>query len=144
MKVTWIGDGNNVLHSWLQAATIFGFELTLGVPDGFEPDAGLYLEAERRGRVRRVRDPREAVRGADVVYTDTWTSMGQEKEGHSRRVAFTGYTVDETLMAEAGADALFMHCLPAHRGEEVTDAVMDGPQASWSSGPRTTCTFRRA
>jgi ornithine carbamoyltransferase len=131
MTVAWVGDGNNVLHSWLQAATLFGFRLNVAVPDGFEPDGGLFIEAERRsqGGVRRTRDPREAVQGADVVYTDTWTSMGQEKDAEWRRVMFTGYQVNEELMAAAKPDALFMHCLPAHRGEEVTDQVMDGPQS---------------
>ena len=139
LEIAWVGDGNNVLNSWLEAATIFGFTLRIAVPDGFEPDAGLYLEAERRahtngggatrGGVRRFRDPAEAVRGADVIYSDTWTSMGQEKEADWRRVVFAGYRVDETLMSLASPDALFMHCLPAHRGEEVTDAVIDGPQS---------------
>ncbi len=131
MTVAWVGDGNNVLHSWLQAATLFGFRLNVAVPDGFEPDGGLFIEAERRsqGGVRRTRDPREAVLGADVVYTDTWTSMGQEKDAEWRRVMFAGFQVNEELMSVARPDALFMHCLPAHRGEEVTDAVMDGPQS---------------
>ena len=131
LKIAWVGDGNNVLHSWMEAATLFGFSLKVAVPDGFEPDGGLFIEAEARskGGIRRTRDPQEAVRGADVVYTDTWTSMGQEAEGDWRRVAFTGYTVDEKLMALADPDATFMHCLPAHRGEEVTDAVIDGPQS---------------
>jgi ornithine carbamoyltransferase len=131
MTVAWVGDGNNVLHSWLEAATIFGFELRIAVPDGFEPDAALYLEAERlsRGGVRRFRDPGEAVQGADVVYTDTWTSMGQEAEADWRRVCFSGYRVDDELLAYAKKDAVFMHCLPAHRGEEVTDDVLDGDQS---------------
>jgi ornithine carbamoyltransferase len=131
MTVAWVGDGNNVLNSWLEAATIFNFTLQIAVPDGFEPDAGLYLEAERsaRGGVKRSRDPREAVRGADVVYTDTWTSMGQEQDADWRRVVFAGYQVNDGLMALAKGDASFMHCLPAHRGEEVTDAVIDGPQS---------------
>jgi ornithine carbamoyltransferase len=131
LTIAWVGDGNNVLHSWLEAATLFGFRLQIAVPDGFEPDAGLYLEAERRapGRVRRFREPREAVRDADVVYTDTWTSMGQEAEAGWRRVAFAGYQVDEPLMALARPDASFMHCLPAHRGEEVADPVIDGPHS---------------
>ncbi len=137
LTVAWVGDGNNVLNSWLEAATIFGFTLQIAVPDGFEPDAGLYLEAERRrgahghgsGGVRRNRDPREAVRGADVVYTDTWTSMGQEQEAGWRRVVFAGYQVNASLMSLAHPEALFMHCLPAHRGEEVTDEVLDGPQS---------------
>jgi ornithine carbamoyltransferase len=131
MTVAWVGDGNNVLHSWLEAATIFGFDLNVAVPDGFEPDGGLFLEAERRatGTIRRFRDPQEAVRGADVVYTDTWISMGQEQDAAWRRVAFAGYQVDAALMARANRDATFMHCLPAHRGEEVTDGVIDGPQS---------------
>ena len=131
ITVAWVGDGNNVLQSWLEAATIFDFTLRVAVPDGFEPDAGLFLEAERRseGRVRRTRDPQEAVRDADVIYTDTWTSMGQEAESEWRRVAFAGFTVDPAMMALAKADAVFMHCLPAHRGEEVTDEVIDGPQS---------------
>jgi ornithine carbamoyltransferase len=131
LTIAWVGDGNNVLQSWLEAATIFGFHLHVAVPDGFEPNAELFLEAERRaaGRVRRFRDPREAVKGADVVYTDTWTSMGQEKESELRRVAFAGFTVDAAMMAVAKDDAAFMHCLPAHRGEEVTDEVIDGAQS---------------
>jgi len=131
LTLAWIGDGNNVLNSWLEASTLFGFKLQIAVPDGFEPDAGLYLEAERRSRggVRRTRDPREAARGADVVYTDTWTSMGQEHDADWRRVVFAGYQVDATLMGLANPDAVFMHCLPAHRGEEVTDEVLDGPHS---------------
>jgi ornithine carbamoyltransferase len=129
--VAWVGDGNNVLHSWLEASTLFGFELRVAVPDGFEPDAGLWLETERRssGRVRRVRSPAEAVQGADVVYTDTWTSMGREAETEWRRVVFAGYQVNTALMAQASPHALFMHCLPAHRGEDVTDEVIDGPRS---------------
>ncbi len=131
MTVAWVGDGNNVLHSWLEASTIFGFQLRVAVPDGFEPDGGLWLEAEKRakGGVVRARHPREAVTGADVVYTDTWTSMGQEKDAEWRRVAFAGFQVNDALMAHAKDDAVFMHCLPAHRGEEVTDEVLDGRQS---------------
>ena len=131
MTLAWVGDGNNVLHSWLEASTLFAFHLRVAVPDGFEPDAGLYLDAEVRakGTVRRVRDPYEAVRDADAIYTDTWTSMGQERESEWRRIAFSGYTVDERMLAAAKPDAVFMHCLPAHRGEEVTNEVIDGPQS---------------
>jgi ornithine carbamoyltransferase len=130
MTVAWIGDGNNVLNSWLEAAALFGFNLNLAVPDGFEPDAGLYLEAERRSghRVRRFRDPVEAVRGADVIYTDTWTSMGQEAEAEKRRRIFAPYQVNEKLLAR-GDDPWVLHCLPAHRGEEITDDVLDGPRS---------------
>ena len=127
--IAWVGDGNNVLHSWLEAALLFRFTLTLAVPEGFEPDGGLFLAAEKSGRVRRVRTPAEAVRGADVVYTDTWTSMGHEVDADWRRVAFAGYQVDDALMALAAPSALFMHCLPAHRGEEVSAAVIDGPRS---------------
>ena len=131
MTVAWVGDGNNVLHSWLEAATMFGFTLNIAVPDGFEPDGGLYLEAERRalGRINRMRDPNEAVRGADVVYGDTWTSMGHEDEAEWRRIAFAGYQVNDALMSLTAPGAVFMHCLPAHRGEEVTNEVLDGPQS---------------
>jgi len=131
MTVAWIGDGNNVLHSWLEAATIFDFDLNLAVPDGFEPDGGLFLEAERRARgtIRRFRDPQEAARGADVIYTDTWVSMGQEQDSEWRRASFAGYQVNEALMGLAKRDAVFMHCLPAHRGEEVSDEVLDGPHS---------------
>jgi len=131
LTIAWVGDGNNVLHSWLEASTLFRFGLHIAVPDGFEPDPGLFLEAEKRseGRVRRFRDPKEAVRGADVVYTDTWTSMGQEKDAAWRRVVFAGYQVNAALMSVAAPDASFMHCLPAHRGEEVTDEVIDSPQS---------------
>ena len=131
LRVAWVGDGNNVLHSWMEAATLFNFELRVAVPDGFEPDAGLFLEAERRSSsgIRRTRDPREAVDGADVVYTDTWTSMGQESETEWRRAAFASYQVTPRLMSRAQPEALFMHCLPAHRGEEVVDEVLDGAQS---------------
>jgi ornithine carbamoyltransferase len=131
LKVAWVGDGNNVLHSWLEASTIFGFSLRIAVPDGFEPDAGLYLEAEARSRggVQRFREPEAAVRGADVVYTDTWTSMGQETQAEWRRIAFAGYQVNDALLSLASDDALLMHCLPAHRGEEVTNEVLDGPRS---------------
>ena len=131
ITVAWVGDGNNVLHSWLQAATIFGFDLNVAVPDGFEPDGGLFLEAERRSRgsIRRFREPREAVHAADVVYTDTWVSMGQEKDAAWRTASFAGYQVNAGLLGLARPDAVFMHCLPAHRGEEVTDEVIDGPHS---------------
>jgi ornithine carbamoyltransferase len=131
MTLTWVGDGNNVLHSWLHAATLFGFDLRLAVPDGFEPDGETYLASERgaRGSIRRYRDPREAVRGADAVYTDTWTSMGQESQAGWRRLAFRDFQVHAGLLGLAKPEALFLHCLPAHRGEEVTDEVIDGPQS---------------
>lgn len=123
--VAWVGDGNNMAHSWINAAALLGFELRIACPDGFDPDPELVAAAG--DRVRVMRDPGEAVAGADIVTTDVWASMGQEGETDSRSAAFGTYRVDSDLMAQADRDALFMHCLPAHRGEEVTEAVLDGP-----------------
>lgn len=125
--VVWIGDGNNMCHSYMEAARLFDFQLRLACPEGYEPDAGLL--AQVADRCILLRDPREAIAGVDLVVTDVWTSMGQEQEQQARLRAFSGYIVDETLMALAHPDALFMHCLPAHRGEEVTAGVIDGPQS---------------
>ncbi len=126
-RVAWIGDGNNMCHSWINAARLLDFELFIGCPAGYEPDAAILSAAGERARV--VHDPREAVRGADLVVTDVWASMGQEEEQKLREQAFADYQVDEALMALADDDALFMHCLPAHRGEEVSAGVIDGPQS---------------
>lgn len=132
MKVAFIGDGNNVANSWVEAAHLLGFSLRLACPKGFEPDAGVMRDAEAvgRGDVRVVRDPAEAARGAKVVYTDVWTSMGQEKERKRRLAAFRGYRVDDALLRAAARDAIVMHCLPAHRGEEITEEAMEGPQSA--------------
>jgi ornithine carbamoyltransferase len=132
MKVAFIGDGNNVANSWVEAAHLLGFSLRLACPRGFEPDAGVMAEAGAvgRGDVRIVRDPAAAARGADVLYTDVWTSMGQEKERKARLAAFRGYRIDAALLREAAKGAIVMHCLPAHRGEEITDEVMEGPQSA--------------
>jgi len=132
MKVAFIGDGNNVANSWVEAAQLLGFSLRLACPEGFEPDAGVMKDAEAvgRGDVRIVRDPAEAARGAHVLYTDVWTSMGQEKERKARIAAFRGYRIDAALLREASADAIVMHCLPAHRGEEITEEAMEGPQSA--------------
>ncbi|MEO5334030.1 MAG: ornithine carbamoyltransferase [Magnetococcus sp. YQC-5] len=133
-KVAWVGDGNNMANTWIQAAVKIGFHLTLACPVNYGPDAKLLSQTQREaiasgGSIQVVRNPSEAVAGADLVSTDTWTSMGQESE-HQRRVrAFAGYRVDEALMREAKPEALFMHCLPAHRGEEVSAGVLDGPQS---------------
>ncbi len=127
--VAWVGDGNNMANSWLNAAWRLGFELRLACPEGYEPDAGLLARAREHGRVRLLRDPAEAVRGAHVVTTDVWASMGQEEEQAQRARAFAGFTVDGPLMARAEPNAIFLHCLPAHRGEEVTADVIDGPQS---------------
>lgn len=123
----WIGDGNNVCHSWIEAAAMFGFTLRIAAPAGYTPDADLVRAAGTA--VQSVATPAEAARGADLIVTDTWTSMGQEAETQRRLAAFAGYQVDEALMALARPDAVFMHCLPAHRGEEVSAAVIDGPQS---------------
>lgn len=127
--VAWVGDGNNMANSWLNAAWRLGFELRLACPEGYEPDAALLERARAQGRVVLLRDPAEAVRGAHVVTTDVWTSMGQEEEQAQRARAFAGFTVDGALMARAEPNAIFLHCLPAHRGEEVTAEVIDGPRS---------------
>jgi ornithine carbamoyltransferase len=128
-KVAWIGDGNNMANSWINAAYRLGFDLTLACPEGYEPDQAILERAKSAANVRVVRDPAEAVEGADVVNTDVWASMGQEEEQAVREKAFKGYIVDEALMSRAQQDAIFMHCLPAHRGEEVSAVVIDGPQS---------------
>ncbi|MGB7406036.1 MAG: ornithine carbamoyltransferase [Pacificimonas sp.] len=130
---TWLGDGNNVCHSLIEAAGLLGFTLRLSVPAAYDPDARFVSAAEARGkttggRIEVVRNPQEAVAGADVVVTDTWVSMG-DKDASKRLVAFSPYAVTPDLMAKAAADAIFLHCLPAHRGEEVEAAVIDGPQS---------------
>ena len=128
-RVAWIGDGNNMANSWINAAWRLGFDLTLACPEGYEPDAQILIRAQSVADVRVVRDPAEAVEGADVVNTDVWASMGQEEEQAVREKAFKGYIVDDALMSRAQQDAIFMHCLPAHRGEEVSASVIDGPQS---------------
>ena len=128
-KVAWMGDGNNVLNSMIEASAIFGFELSIAVPEGREPkDKYLDWAKDRGGKIKVGNNPYDGVMGADVVVTDTWKSMGFEDEaaGHN---TFVPYQVNDALMAEAGDDAIFMHCLPAHRGEEVTDSVIDGSQS---------------
>ena len=128
-RIAWIGDGNNMANSWINAAYRLGFDLTLACPEGYEPDPEILKRAQSAAKVRVVRDPAEAVEGADVVNTDVWASMGQEEEQAVREKAFKGYIVDDALMSRAQQDAIFMHCLPAHRGEEVAASVIDGPQS---------------
>ena len=128
-KVAWIGDGNNMANSWLDAAGLLGFELRLACPEGYEPDHDVYEKARRLTKTLITVEPEEAAAGADVVTTDVWASMGQEGEAEERKLAFKGYVVDQTLMKEAKPSAIFLHCLPAHRGEEVTAEVMEGPQS---------------
>lgn len=135
VRLTYVGDGNNVLNSLLIGGAKVGLHLTVAAPAGYEPLPGIVREAkviaEKTGAVvRLVRDPRESVAGADVIYTDTWTSMGQEAEAEARRHTFWPYQVNALLLEEAGPNVGVMHCLPAHRGEEITDQVADGPH-SW-------------
>ncbi len=128
VKVAWIGDGNNMANSWISAAAIFPFELTLACPEGYDPDPDVIREAAGKGaRVRLTRSPEEAVAGARFVNTDVWASMGHEKEQREREAAFTSYQVNGALMAKALPGAQVMHCLPAHRGEEISEDVMEGP-----------------
>ncbi len=127
--VAWIGDGNNMANSWLNAAATLGFELRLACPEGYEPDSDILRAAEAKTKVTVTRDSQEAVSGAHVVNTDVWASMGQEKESEVRAKAFEEYSVARKLMATADADAIFLHCLPAHRGEEVEEEVIEGPQS---------------
>ena len=128
-RFAWIGDGNNMANSWINAAYVLGFELTLACPEGYDPDARILKRAQSRAKVRVVRDPAEAAKDAHVVSTDVWASMGQEEEQAIREKAFKGYRVDDNLMKRASRDAIFLHCLPAHRGEEVSAEVIDGPQS---------------
>jgi ornithine carbamoyltransferase len=126
----WLGDGNNVLHSIVEAGSLMGFETIVSCPEGYEPDEDvLGAAANRGGAVRIERDPAVAVRGADIVVTDTWISMGQT-EAEAKIAALAPYQVTPALMAAAAPAATFLHCLPAHRGEEVVDAVIDGAQSA--------------
>ncbi len=125
--VAWVGDGNNMCHSYINAARIFGFHLRIATPAGFEPEAEVV--AAGGDAVQVGNDPRAAVEGADLVVTDVWASMGQEEEQAQRERAFADFQVDEDLMALADREALFMHCLPAHRGEEVSAGVLEGEQS---------------
>ena len=128
-RYAWIGDGNNMANSWINAASVFGFDLTLACPEGYEPADHLLARALKNAKVRVVRDPMEAADGADVVNTDVWASMGQEDEQRERARAFARYTVDAKLMKRASKKAIFLHCLPAHRGEEVSTDVIEGQQS---------------
>ena len=130
LEVAWLGDGNNVLNSIIEAAGLLRFNVRVGTPKGYEPDAG-YIERARAlgAAITLTNDAAQAARGADVVVTDTWVSMGQD-HAHNKLAAMAPFQVDAQLMALAGANATFLHCLPAHRGEEVTDPVIDGPQSA--------------
>ncbi|MEK7401995.1 MAG: ornithine carbamoyltransferase [Gemmatimonadota bacterium] len=129
LVVAWIGDGNNMANSWINAAYRFGFELRIACPEGYEPADHLVARAKGSATIVITRDPAEAVKGAHVVNTDVWASMGQEDEQRQRERAFRGFSVNAALMKRADKNAIFLHCLPAHRGEEVSADVIDGPQS---------------
>ena len=130
LTFAWIGDGNNMANSWINAAAVFGFELQIATPKGYEPDQTVMARAEQMGaRIRYSNDPLTAADGADVLSTDVWASMGQEEEAEKRREAFVGYQLDNRVLAAARPDAIVLHCLPAHRGEEISDAVIEGKQS---------------
>ena len=131
LKLAWIGDGNNVCNSWIEAAGMLGLELVVASPEGFDPDPRFVDFAKKAGaRLKLVRDPDEAMDGADVVTTDVWASMGQESDAIARRKAFATYQVDATRWKRTRKDAIFLHCLPAHRGEEVAAEIIDGPMSA--------------
>jgi ornithine carbamoyltransferase len=127
--IAWVGDGNNMANSWIEAAGSLGFELRLACPEGYQPNADLLERNRRKAKISVTSDPREAVRGANVVNTDVWASMGQEEEQEQRARAFKGYMVDDRLMRAADRNAIFLHCLPAHRAEEVSEEVIEGDQS---------------
>jgi ornithine carbamoyltransferase len=135
-RYAWIGDGNNMAHSWINAAGLLGLDLVLACPAGFEPDGELVAAARARqadlgrGSIEVTPDPKVAAAGADVLSTDVWASMGQEQEAAARRRAFDGFCVDAALLGAAHRDAIVLHCLPAHRGEEITHDVIEGPQSA--------------
>ena len=129
LVVAWIGDGNNMANSWINAAYRFGFELRIACPDGYEPADHLVDRAKKAANITVTRDPMQAAAGAHVVNTDVWASMGQEEEQKQRERAFRGFTVSPALMKKADKAAIFLHCLPAHRGEEVSADVIDGSQS---------------
>lgn len=128
LKFVWIGDGNNMANTWIEAAAILGFDLALACPKGYEPDAGVMRWAQEKapGRISLTDDPKAAVANADVLNTDVWASMGQEAEQKEREKAFAGYCLDDGLLASAKPDCIVLHCLPAHRGEEISDSVIEG------------------
>jgi ornithine carbamoyltransferase len=132
LKFAWIGDGNNMANTWIEAAAIFGFDLALACPTGYEPDAQVmaWAQAQAPGRITLTSNPREAVKDADVLNTDVWASMGQEAEQQARVKAFAGYQLDEALLDLAQGNCMVLHCLPAHRGEEISDDVIEGPHSA--------------
>ena len=126
-QVTWIGDGNNMCHSYINAAIRYDFELNIACPEGYDPDPAILENAGDHAKI--IRNPMQAAAGSNLIVTDVWASMGQEEEQKQREKAFSDYQVNSALMEQANKDALFMHCLPAHREEEVTTEVLEGPQS---------------
>jgi len=129
VRIAFVGDGFNLAQSWIEAATLLHFELRVACPAGYEPDQKFVARLQQEPHCLFTNDPIEAVKDADAVYTDTWTSMGQEREAVKRRRDFQSFQVNSKLLQRARAEAIVMHCLPAHRGEEITDEVLDGPQS---------------
>jgi ornithine carbamoyltransferase len=131
VNIVWIGDGNNVSHSWINAAAVLDLNLVLACPEGYSPDKTVLKKALtlKTGRIRITPDPVAAVKDSDVIYTDVWASMGKESESASRKRAFAAFQVDSALLKKAPKDAIVMHCLPAHRGEEISNSVLEGPSS---------------
>jgi len=130
LKIAWVGDGNNMAHSWINAASVLGFELVLACPESYSPDNNLLRAAlKNNSAIRLVDNPAEAARNADVINTDVWASMGQENEISERHHIFTPYQVNNQLLDAAAEDVIVMHCLPAHRGEEITEEILEGPKS---------------
>ena len=131
LKIVWIGDGNNMANSWIQAASVLGFSLTLACPTGYDPDSTILKTAQQQGEkpITLLRDPQKAIQDADVVNVDVWASMGQEDETEKRLAVFQPYQLNASLLAHAADNAIVLHCLPAHREEEITEEVLEGPQS---------------
>ena len=146
LRIAWVGDGNNVAHSWINAAARLPFNLSLACPPGYEPKKEILETAKKLAgeRIACGNDPVEAVRDADVINTDVWTSMGQDEERRERLAAFQGYQINGDLLRKAKSDAIVLHCLPAHRGEEITDEVMDGPNSAIFDQAENRMHFQRA
>ena len=134
VRYSWIGDGNNMAHSWIEAAAILGLDLSLACPEGYDPDTNVLRRAKKEGdwrsHIEVVRKPEDAARGRHVISTDVWASMGEEGEQAAREKDFVGFCVDEALLGIAAPNAVVLHCLPAHRGEEITDGVLEGPHSA--------------
>ena len=131
LKTVWIGDGNNMANSWIDAASVLNLPLTLACPEGFDPDPGILAKARARSTasIEVFRDPYQAIADADVINVDVWASMGQESEQEARIARFQSFQLDQAMLAKAKPDAIVLHCLPAHRGEEITEEVLEGPQS---------------